>query len=237
MDSIKDRILRSVAQRGILGTIPMCWWSVLSLIRPTARHITARREQVDAEFDRTHGVRTGGNVRPKSTAVIGNNWLHGVSYQAVDPEEFHSTLAELQIPFAEFTFIDFGCGKGRALILAAEFPFRKIVGVEYCSELSRIARENLTANKSRRKCDAIEVIDADATLFELPDGPLLLYFFNPFGEPVMQKVANNVLQKLHISPERIVVVYFTPYHANVWEKTGIFHRLKESPAVFETALR
>lgn len=234
MDSIKDRIVRSIAQRGIIGTIPMCCWSILSLIRPGDRQLRAQRELVDAEFDRQLGVSTGGNVRPKAKSVIGNNWLHGVNYQPVDPAEFRLTLERLQLPFEKFTFVDFGCGKGRALLLAAEYPFKRVAGIEYCVELSTIARQNLAKAPRAKRRSEIEVIDGDAAAFPIPDGPLALYFFNPFGEPVMQSVANNVVSSFRRSPRRIVVIYFTPYYSRVWESTGLFQKLQENPAVFDT---
>jgi hypothetical protein len=49
----------------------------------------------------------------------------------------------------DFTVIDFGSGKGRALIVASECPFRRIIGVEFALELHRDAQQNIRAVSAR----------------------------------------------------------------------------------------
>lgn len=235
MDSIKDRLARSIAQRGLIGTIPMCWWTLRSLFTPAARDVERRRAEVDAEFDQLNDVDTGGIVRPPSPAVMGANWAHSVRYQAIDPEAFTGALSSVSLPHPEFTFIDFGSGKGRALLLAARFPFRRIVGVEYCEQMNVIARRNLArVPESTRRCNHMEIIGGDAAAFPIPEGPLVLFFFNPFGEQVMRQVARNVAESFRQSPRRIVVIYFIPWFATLWEQTGFLRRLQEWPAIFDT---
>ncbi|HYG24591.1 MAG TPA: class I SAM-dependent methyltransferase [Verrucomicrobiae bacterium] len=232
MDSLRQRITRSIAQRGVLGTIPMCWWSLCSLLRPAARRLERQREEADALFDREHGVDTGGVVRPGPEAVIGPHWAHGISYQAVDANEFAQSLARLEINPPEFTFVDYGCGKGRALLLAARLPFRKVVGVEYCRTLADTAVKNIDKVSRALPCSVIEVSVADAAVFPIPAGPLVLFFFNPFGEAVMKEVVNNVARSLFEQPRPVKVVYFTPYFARLWESAG-FKRTADSPAILE----
>jgi hypothetical protein len=234
MDSLRHRLGRSIAQRGVFGTIPMCWWTLCSYIRPSARQEKKLREQIDDTFDREHGVDTRGVVRPEPESVIGENWAHGVTYQAVEPAAFSETLARLPIAHPDFTFIDFGAGKGRALLLAAQYPFRKIIGVEYCLELANVAARNLNAASKSVRCDHIEVAVADAAEFPIPPEPLVLFFFNPFGKAVMQRVAQNVAGSLETNPRPVFIIYFTPYFADLWEVTGRFHRLQDSPAILTT---
>lgn len=236
MDSIKDRLARSIAQRGFIGTIPMCWWTLRCLCTPTGREVERRRVEVDAEFDQLNDVDTGGITRPRSYAVSGANWAHGVRYQAIDPEAFTGALSSVGLPHPEFTFIDFGSGKGRALLLAARFPFRRIVGVEYCEQINEIARRNLSrVPVATRRCNQIEIIGGDAAAFPIPEGPLVLFFYNPFGESVMYQVARNVVESFRQSPRRIVVIYFTPWFATLWEQTGFLRRIQEWPAIFDSA--
>ncbi len=47
---------------------------------------------------------------------------------------------------------------------------------------------------------------ADATEYELPGQPLVLYFYNPFLEPVMQRVMANVAASLEAEPRAAFVV-------------------------------
>lgn len=235
MDSIAHRMRRSLAMRGVAGTAQMAWICFMAHLLPGYRRVEAARKAADAAFDAEFGSDTAGVFRPAPDAVQGENWAFGISYQAVDPTAFTQALNQLAIPFEEFTFIDFGSGKGRALLLASQFPFKRVIGVEYCEELNQVARENVARlPASRRRSGGIEIVSGDATKFSIPPGPLLLYFFNPFGEPVMEQVALNVLRAYEETPRQIAVVYFTPYFAYLWEKLGFLSRLSESPAVFDS---
>jgi len=89
----------------------------------------------------------------------------------------------------EFSFIDVGAGMGRAVLLAAELPFRQVVGVELNPTLARIARRNLTVWRASERARApTKIICGDAVEFQLLEGPCLAFMFNPFGAPVMRRL-------------------------------------------------
>lgn len=235
MECLSGRFKRSLAQRGIVNTVRLAGAMLVAKVRPASRRREAARIAADTAFDRQYGVDTGGNVRPALESVQGGNWIFGVSYQAVDSASFVEALNRVPIAHSEFTFIDFGSGKGRALLLAAGFPFKRIVGVEYCEELAEVARQNIHRfPPAAKRCRQIEVVSGDAAEFPIPAGPLVLFFFNPFGEPVMKKVVQNVVTSLRAHRRRVLVIYFTPYFDALWEGTGLFHRVQVSPALFDT---
>ena len=62
---------------------------------------------------------------------MGPNWVHGAEYQGSNAPALEQALRELAVPYRRFTFLDFGAGKGRAVLVAARFPFQSVVGVEY----------------------------------------------------------------------------------------------------------
>jgi SAM-dependent methyltransferase len=171
----------------------------------------------DVEFDRTWGVTTCGRIAPTASDVVGPNWVHGAEYQGCNAPALGEVLRELMIPYEQFTFIDFGSGKGRALLVAAHFPFRQVIGVEYSAPLTDIARRNLSRfPPAAIHCQEIAVVHADAASFPIPDGPLVLFFFNPFDRPVMRAVVENVVTSYNQSPRRILVLYSNPVYADVW---------------------
>jgi SAM-dependent methyltransferase len=89
----------------------------------------------------------------------------------------------------EFNFLDVGAGMGRAVLLAAELPFRQVLGVELNPTLARIARRNLTVWRATGRARApMRVVCGDAVEFRLPPGPCLAFLFNPFGAPVMRRL-------------------------------------------------
>ena len=104
------------------------------------------------------------------------------------------------------TFIDIGCGKGITLLLAARYPFEKIIGVEFCREFAETAKRNIARYRGSRRSNRFEVLCMDAVDYEFPDGPLLIYFFNPFRKPVLERVLENIAAAARRNSNSISVV-------------------------------
>lgn len=221
---------RSVAARGVLGTLRQCLCAL-------ARRLAGRAEPSGpltppCELDQRLGIDTSGAFVPPVQDVRGSNWRYGTRYQGIDPELFGRVFNNLRLDFPQFTFVDLGSGKGRALLLAAQYPFRKIIGVEYSRGLHETARRNLARCADRIKLGAeIQTVCQDAVEFVLPSGPLVLFLYNPFGRPVMAKVVARVVGSLRADSRRMVVTYFNPEHADVWTRTELFHCRARSSAV------
>jgi SAM-dependent methyltransferase len=164
-------------------------------------------------------------VRLATLDIDSPNWPHGVYYEPINPATFRDMMAAARLDCARFTFIDFGAGKGRGLLLAAEFPFRKIIGVEFAPQLVEIAWQNLARCRvPRRQCRDVEVVLADAAQFPLPDGPLALLFNNPFEEPVMAAVIANLRRSLEVRPRAAVVLCTYPYLDRLWSRLAVLRR-------------
>lgn len=242
MTSIPGKIQKSIAAHGILGTGKRC---VVTAIRylmwftPSHRRNRAVARERDSEFDREWGVDTSGSGtgvlgRPE---VVGSNWVYGVDYQGSSAAGLYDVLSDLSIQYEQFTFIDFGSGKGRTILTASRFPFRNVIGVEYSEHLNETARSNVSRfPKAEKKCKLIDVICADAATFPIPQGPLIIFLYNPFGRPVMENVVNNVLTSFQRDPRRIIVLYFNPVFADVWKNAGFLHEIRASKwnAIYDT---
>jgi hypothetical protein len=85
----------------------------------------------DKEFDRRFGVDTAGTIPLSALDVEDANWEFGFAYEPTDPKFFKAIVGELPIQFEEFTFVDVGSGKGRVLLLAAEFPLEKFLAWKF----------------------------------------------------------------------------------------------------------
>jgi len=130
------------------------------------------------------------------------------------------------INLADFAFLDLGSGKGRTLLMASDYPFKRIVGVEMLPSLHDIACENLRCYKSEsQKCFALETICADATTFPYPEVPLLVFIFNPFPEPGLRKVITNLEQSLRARPRQICVLYHNPLLEHVLSESGLLRKI------------
>ena len=186
-----------------------------------------RQRYGDAEYDWDHRVNT------TSAAVGWRNRLLGVfhsPYQPTEPTLFHEMLAALaeesRSDFRDFIFIDLGSGKGRTLLMASDYPFRRIVGVELLPALHQTAQENLSHYRSdSQKCFAVEAICGDATEFAFPAEPIVLYLFNPFPESGLTRMILNLEKSLREHPRAVYVLYHNPLLENVLSESSGLRRL------------
>ena len=164
--------------------------------------------RIDA-FDEEWGVQTSGKVRLYSVDTVGKNDIHGNYSQPIDPGEAVRALKQLPIPPREYTFVDFGSGKGRMLLIAGQFPFARVVGVEFSPQLVAVSRRNLTA--SRKPAAApVEVVCADAAEWPLPPANSVFFFNNPFRPYLLERVLERIRASVAALPRSVYVLYFGP---------------------------
>jgi SAM-dependent methyltransferase len=126
----------------------------------------------------------------------------------------------------EFSFLDVGAGMGRAVLLAAELPFRQVLGVELNPTLTRIAGRNLTVWRASGRARApMRVVCGDAVEFSLPAGPCLAFLFNPFGAPVMRRLLMAWSKALAGRPAPLDILYVNNEQESVLERQAEFARL------------
>jgi SAM-dependent methyltransferase len=156
---------------------------------------------------------------------------HATAYYGVAPSVFAALVRRWRqtrpaAPREKFTFIDFGAGMGRAVLLAAEMPFREVVGVELNPTLARIARRNLADWRAMgRARTATRVVCGDAAEFEFPPGPCVAFLFNPFGAPVMRRLLKNIGRSFAERPGQLDLLYVNNEQEGVLEQHKGFVRL------------
>jgi SAM-dependent methyltransferase len=137
--------------------------------------------------------------------------VSATNYQGISPVLFRELFSGLSWPLHESTMVDFGCGKGRALLLAAEFGVKEIIGVEFSERLCEVAEANVrkyrSATNSSRK---FEIVHSDATQFSIPDRADIFFFFNPFGGPVLESVLDRIEHSLRRHPRPALLIYMNP---------------------------
>ncbi|HKA45005.1 MAG TPA: class I SAM-dependent methyltransferase [Burkholderiales bacterium] len=170
-------------------------------------------------LDEALGVETTEIREIGSLDIDSRHAAHAGRYQPSGVDLVRQILRDCGIRYSDFVFIDFGCGKGRVMLLAAEFPFRRILGVEFSRELHEILQKNIAALLGRTNgCRNIQAVLGDAADLELPDDPLVCYFYNPFGEIVMREVVGNIERSLRKSPRDVFVIYVEPLHPHVFDE-------------------
>ncbi len=185
--------------------------------------------KLEREFDRQFFINTCQDRDMGWIAHIDSpNWINGAGYEPTPMASFIDTIANLQIQYDEYEFIDFGSGKGRALLLASHFPFKAITGVEYSDKLHATAQKNInTYSNSAQKCTKIKSVHEDAQNSLIPEGPAVLYFNQPFNESIFRKVLDRIERSLLKYPRSLIVVYFHPECAHVFDESPLFERWTE----------
>jgi SAM-dependent methyltransferase len=186
-----------------------------------------RRRYGDAEYDWDYRVDTTSATVGWRERLIGQ--FHS-AYQPTEPALFKEMMASLKIDFQEFTFIDIGSGKGRVLLMAADYPFRRILGIELLPALHRVAQQNLSAYKSdSQQCFALETVCGDAREFVFPAEPILLYLFNPLPELALIEVMANLENSLRQFPRVVYLLYHNPLLEHVLAKHPAFTKIGGTP--------
>lgn len=169
------------------------------------------RQYVNKRFDQKHNIDTAGIVQLADLTCDSTNKEHGVWYEPTPIRTLKQIFAALPSDLSTFTFVDFGSGKGRTILYASNYGFRKIIGVEFARELHSIAQLNIrTYRSSKQKCHAIESVCIDAADFSIPTGDTVLYFFHPFKNEVMARVLSNIESRLRTSSSRVILLYYHP---------------------------
>lgn len=175
-------------------------------------------------IDRMLGTNTGGIEPPE--AIYGDGVdATSFPYMGSQPSLIRCALAQLG-DLRDHTFIDIGCGKGRPMIVATEFPFRAVIGYDLAAHLVDIANRN-AAIVARRfpKRVPMHAYAADALELEFPPGKLVVFMFNPFGAQLMARLLANLSAAYESgSIEAFSVVYFNPICAHVFDSSPLLER-------------
>ncbi len=182
-------------------------------------------------FDLEFGVRTSGLVAGRHLGRGHRHDRHATAYYAVAPSVFQGILVRWRrcrplAPIDAYTFVDLGAGMGRAMLLAAAYPFRAVLGVELHPTLARIARRNLALWRSARRTHVpARIFCRDAAEFPLPAGPCVAFLFNPFGAPVLRRLLRSWSQSLANGEGKLDILYVNNEQENVLKREPGFERL------------
>jgi SAM-dependent methyltransferase len=180
-----------------------------------------------------YGTDTGGYLSPDQLRSGRPHDSMNNGYSAVAPSVFREacrrwreTLPASAARIEAYTFVDVGAGKGRALLLAAELPFRKVIGVELNEDLARIAHQNVALwSRMARPRIKLRVMAQDAAEFRWPRSPLLVYLNNPFECELVAQLAASIAAAAASGPGLADLLYVNPACAERLARQGLFKLL------------
>jgi len=198
---------RSRAARHLAGLA----WEFIRESMPDRR----RQRYGDVDYDWERRVDTTAATLKWRTRLLG--LLHS-DYQPIEPHLFREFMGALAVDCSQFTFIDIGSGKGRALLLAAEYPFRRIIGVELLPELDLVARQNIVRLALPDRENRLETVCGNAAEFQFPADPLFVFLFNPLPEAELETTLHNLERSIAEHPRPLVVLYVNPVFSGLLER-------------------
>ncbi len=190
-------------------------WTILELIRDIFQNSPKLLRRLlglyfDKGFDKKYNVDTCGSIPLHELTINSKNAKSGVIYDPVPIKTLRYVFSSISINFSEYTFIDFGSGKGRIILTASEYPFHQITGVEFATELHKVAIRNIASyTNSKQKCFDIQSIHTDAVDFEIPQMKCLFFFYAPFAPDIFLQVLENIKQSYLQHPREMLILYIT----------------------------
>ena len=182
-------------------------------------------------FDLEFGVRTSGLVAGRHLTAGHRHDRHITAYYAIAPSVFRAIIVRWRrcrpiAPIDECTFIDFGAGMGRAVLLASEFRFRAVIGVELHPALVRISRRNMALWRGGGRAVApMRMACRDVTELPLPEGPCVAFLFNPFGAPVLRRLLRGWSRTFAVREGKLDILYVNNEQESVIKREPGFERL------------
>lgn len=159
-------------------------------------------------YERRLGVTTDTTV---TLADLGIDNAEQHDHMAMGYPHVWAALRAIPVDPRLCTFMDFGCGMGRAIVAAATLPYREIIGIDVSDQLLSLARKNVDAMRGR-KAGPIQLAVADAARYDIPDSVNLMYFYNPFHGEVLHRVVENIRRSFNRAPRPIHIVFFNNGH-------------------------
>ncbi|HEX4814809.1 MAG TPA: class I SAM-dependent methyltransferase [Nonomuraea sp.] len=178
-----------------------------------------------ALYERRYGVRTADRV---DLADLGLDGADRVYYVPLRWGALRKALPKGEVSGRD-VFLDFGSGKGRVVVEAARYPFRRVIGVELSAELAGIARDNVRNMRVRRRCGEIELVVSDVLDYAIPDDVTVTFFNNPFRGPIFSAVIDRLVASADRAPRPVRVIYYNPVEEAYLLGTGRFRHVRTIP--------
>jgi hypothetical protein len=219
---------RAVAKRGVMGTLTAAPGKIVARLSRGSK--PAKQFNPVHPFDAEFGTDTSGLIAAEELVDSKRRKnIHNTGFYATAPSIFNQAFARLQIDFERFTFVDLGAGKGRIMLLASNFPFQQVLGVEFIPELQAIATRNISVYQPpTRRCQDVQCILSDVQDFVFPAVPLVIFMWHPFVGPVFERVMQNLEESLRRDPRQVYIVYLKPEFGHVIERIPSLQKLWET---------
>jgi len=178
----------------------------------------------DVDFDRNFKTSTSGELDPSRFGLDSPYVENATIYAPTRAVPFRNLLRRLEI-HKELQFVDYGAGKGRAMLLAADYGFKKIRGIEFYDKLCLVAKENIKKFEDKYPDVCFEILHQDVASYEVASNDSVFYFFDPFEKIVMDICIKNIMKSHALNPRKMHLIYHNNFgdYSEVVEQDNFFH--------------
>jgi hypothetical protein len=218
------RIADTVRRRGLVGAVLSggrhlrnCYleWEI--------RNYYDRATESNRRFDRKYGVETSQVIPTELLGAPDATLPYATRCESIAEKLFRQEISQVRTEFTQFTFIDYGSGTGKSLLLACMYRFHQIIGIEFSEKACHICENNLRMFSSASRITAyVEVVCADAVSYVPPAVPSVFFFYNPFRGELMGKVVAAIENSLRSDPRPAWIVYCNPDCAHYIDSGSMF---------------
>ena len=164
---------------------------------------------VEMHYEFQLGINTAGRVELSELGIADDE---GGKYLPSNYYGLRKVLKSLHVRRERDVFLDMGSGKGRTVVMAATYPFRKVIGVNFSAGLNAIAQDNVCRARPHLLCTDIEFVTANAAAYRIPSEVTVIYFYNPFVGNTLARVFSNIRESVIESPRELTIVFKNPRH-------------------------
>ncbi len=175
--------------------------------------------------EKKYGINTTGADDLNHLEKKGIDVSHATIYMPASYDLLEIFFTEIKLQSFHH-FLDIGCGKARAMCVAASYEIKKISGIELSKELYNAAQENIAVSKEKYPSTQFQIYNNDAFYFDIEDDVDCIFMFNPFDETIMSGVMENIETSLENNLRNMTIIYINPLQKQVllyWGYEEIFH--------------
>ncbi len=161
--------------------------------------------------------------------ITGHQLAHATEYMPVNYFTIEHLFKHLPQKAKQGVFLDIGCGKGRAMCVAAHYGFQRVKGIDFAKEMIDAAEKNLSATKKIHPSLEYQLSWADISTLGIEKTVTTIFLFNPFDEILLKTVLQKIDASLKADPRKLYVLYASPRHEEVFFAAGydVLYRIKK----------
>lgn len=172
----------------------------------------ANYREIEDKFDQKYGTLTAivKHQYDLQEVVSIERLINSEMYHPTPVKTMYLALESLSVDYSDYTFIDIGSGIGRNLLIASEYSFQRIIGLEISSYLHKIAEKNIYIYKNKSTTQKSKNIFShciDVLDFEFIGESFILYFWHPFSNEIFDKLFLRILNVLEIRNKEIILIF------------------------------